>query len=64
MISKCSRATTWKGVSTLLGINKTPDSTFWNFIGSKPAINLSELHKKSDFKAQEMFLTFSQLDMC
>ena len=41
--------TTWKGVPTLLGINKTPDSTFWNFIVSKPAINLSEIHKKIRF---------------
>ena len=46
--------TTGKGVPTLLGINKTPDSAFWNVIVSKPAINLCELHKKSDFKAQEM----------
>ena len=47
--------TIWRVVPTLWGINKTPDSTFWNITGSKPAFNLSELHKKSDFKAQEMF---------
>ena len=59
--------TTWKGVPTLLSIYiyiKKTDSTSSNFIVSKLAINLSELHKKSDFKAQEMFLTFSQLDKC
>ena len=55
---------TWKGVPTLLGTNKAPDSAFWNFIVAKPAIHLCKLHKKSDFNAQEMFLTFSQLDMC
>ena len=52
--------TAWKGVPTLLGINKTTDSTVWNFIESKPAINPSELHKKLAFKAQEMFSTFGQ----